>query len=157
VLESGFSKQIRDDLKSVYGDKIHINLIHDMGFTGKKPYDFYFNYQDHFTAVECKLVKGHTFNLENQVYPHQPKKLQEVKDSGGTGIFLVCFWNHKMVFIFTAEMYYWMKKNWGDAVKFDKFLEESKGDTEIYKIERKKYQSETRWVVEDLINVVALI
>jgi penicillin-binding protein-related factor A (putative recombinase) len=153
MLESGFSYQIRKDLKEVYGDKIHINLIHDMAKTGKKCYDFYFNYQDHLGAIEAKLIKGHTFNLVNHVKIHQPECLLEVKRSGGSGLFLVCFWNHKKSFAFDVEMFYILKDKYGEAIKFDILMELSLLEKKkVYMIDRKKINNETRWEVEELIN-----
>lgn len=148
--EAGFSFQVRSDLETIYKDRIHLQLIYNQRQSGKKPYDFYFNLEDHFTAIETKIVKGHTFNFKNDVKQHQPQKLREVMASKGTGIFLICFNHYRCAFVVTPDMMDLLVKENGVAIHYKHFEMYSTTD-QIIKICRCKIQGSTRWHVERLI------
>jgi penicillin-binding protein-related factor A (putative recombinase) len=154
--EAAFCAEVRYDLKIQYKKKMHVYLIHDMARSGNKPYDFYFTYRDHFCAVECKRIDGHTFNYKNMVKPHQPEFLREVIESECTGLFLICFNQYKAAFALTPDMMDNLVKENGNAIKYDAFQSYTLVD-QIVKINRIKDETregdlpKTRWHVEELV------
>lgn len=153
--ERQFSAEVRKDLEDFYGEDIHVNLIPDMMRTGKKPYDFYFVYQSHFVAVECKLCEGETFNTKTEIKPHQPDSIKQVRKCGGHGIFLLCFNKHKTSFIFNGNQLDIMLNEFGTSLKYDDF-EEHLLIKNLLQMKRGKFGDITRWEVEKLTEAAQL-
>lgn len=148
--EHAFSAEVRKDLEAVYGENIHVNLIPDMIRTGKKFYDFYYNYCDHFTAIEAKYIKGQSLNLENCIKPHQPGCLKAVENTGGSGLFLVGHQESRQAFIFDVDTFYQIKDRYGVSFKI-LLLRHKEWDGKVMLMNREKVGDKTRWCVETLI------
>jgi penicillin-binding protein-related factor A (putative recombinase) len=150
--EATFNWEIRTDLKDVYQKDIHVQLIYNQARSGKKPYDFYFNYKDHFTAVECKRVMGNSFNV-NQMEAHQQSCLEDAISSGGSAFVLVWFFKHKTSFIFKPTFLNYIR-NSGGLIKIDELrTPECKEVYEMTRIKDENLQrdNKTRWAVEEII------
>lgn len=147
--EAKFSKELRSELDMVYGKNVFVQLLPDMRRTGKKPFDFLILYEGRFVAVECKLMHGHTFNVENSVSPHQPACLDRVNKCKGRGIFVVGFRKHKTFFILSPyRIDYLTEKFKTDSLKFDQLMD-TIDESRIGR--RKKIGDITRWEVERLV------
>lgn len=143
--ESVFSSQVRKELKLVYGNECFIQLLPDMRRTGKKPFDFFFVLKSEFRAIECKLSKGNSFNIVNDIRPHQIPCLHDVEKAGGKGYFLICFQKYDTAFLCTPDwIEYTEEKLKSDNIRFDYFKEHA------VEINRCKIDGKTRWEVEKI-------
>jgi penicillin-binding protein-related factor A (putative recombinase) len=145
--EATFSFQLRKDIKNVFDEDVFVYLIHNMKNTGKKPFDFIFLYKGKMFAIECKFVKGNTFNFDNMVKPHQSPFLQEVKKAGGVGLFVICFMKYNETFILGPHKMDYLSEL-GKSSKIEHF----RGCSGVVLMERKKINGRTRWEVEKLVN-----
>jgi len=144
--ESIFSAQVRKELKLVYGDECFVQLLPDMRRTGKKPFDFFFVYNSIFIAIECKLSDGNSFNIVNDVRPHQIPCLFGVERAGGKAFFLICFRKHETSFICTpSKIGYMEEKKMSDRLTIEDFRNHT---TEMGRF---KIGGKTRWAVEKLV------
>ena len=136
MLEATFSKIIRDDFihtlskPEEYDEdgriakprrRPHVELVRDSYNSGKKPYDFYVVYHKVFCAIELKVVKGKSINLE-LVSSHQIESLYEVEHcgpiAGGFVVLYVPDYDDKLAIV--IPVYSWKKT-----------LKENKGVTSI--------------------------
>jgi penicillin-binding protein-related factor A (putative recombinase) len=153
--EAGFSAQLRNDLSNLYNSKIFVQLIPNMIRTGKKPFDFWFLYNHHFCAVECKWVKKgeHRFAFK-EIRSHQPECLKRVIDSGGGGCFCVGFNDYKASFFFTPDVLDILQEYSASdiSITYEELYQYSQDHPDrVGTIERKKIDGFTRWEVEKLI------
>lgn len=145
--ERQFSAQVRSELKQVYGDKCFVQLLPDMHRTGKKPFDFFFIFNSKFYAVECKLSKGNSFNVVNDIRPHQIPCLYDVQRAGGKSFFLIYFNKYKICFICKPHVIEYMEEKLkSDRLKIDDFKQYAK-QMDRFKIDGGK----TRWEVEKMV------
>jgi len=145
--ERVFSAQVRSELKVVYGDECFVQLLPDMRRTGKKPFDFFFVYHSIFYAVECKLSTGNSFNVVNDIRPHQIPCLNDVQKAGGKSFFLICFSKYDKTFICDPfKIEYMEEKLKSDRLTIDDFINNTK-EMERYKVNGGK----TRWEVEKMV------
>jgi penicillin-binding protein-related factor A (putative recombinase) len=144
--ERVFSSQLRKELKQVYGEKCLVQLLPDMRRTGKKPFDFFFVLESRFYAIECKLSKGHSFNIINDIRPHQIPCLHDVEKAGGKGYFIICFQKYDIAFLCSPDwIEYTEEKLKSDSIRFDYFKEHA------VEIKRRKIEGRTRWEVEKMV------
>jgi penicillin-binding protein-related factor A (putative recombinase) len=144
--ERVFSAQVRKELKQTYGDECFVQLLPDMRRTGKKPFDFFFVYKSIFHAVECKLSTGRSFNIVNDIRPHQIPCLYDVEKSGGKSFFLICFGKLDLSFICTPSKIEYME----EKLKSDKLTIEDFENFAV-KMQRLKIGGKTRWEVEKMV------
>jgi penicillin-binding protein-related factor A (putative recombinase) len=148
--EASFSAQLREDLKEIYGNNIHVNLLPDMRMTGNKPYDFYFLYNRIFYSVECKIVKGLSINVNNNIKNQQYEKCNEVIKCGGIGLIAILFNREKsIIFTNTDSIVYISEFLVKDNLKYEDFL---KSNRFVYSVNRVKFNNKTRWDVVNLIS-----
>lgn len=143
--ERVFSAQVRKELKEVYGDECFVQLLPDMRRTGKKPFDFFFILRSKFIAIECKLSKGNSFNIKNDIRPHQIPCLLEVEKAGGNGYFLICFSKYDTSFLCSPDWIdYTEEKLQSDSISLNYFKDHA------IEISRHKINGKTRWEVEKI-------
>jgi penicillin-binding protein-related factor A (putative recombinase) len=143
--ERVFSAQVRKELKQVYGEKCLVQLLPDMRRTGKKPFDFFYVLESKFYAIECKLSKGHSFNIVNDIRPHQIPCLYEVEKAGGKGYFLIYFQKYNTSFLCSPDwIEYTEEKLNSDSIHIDYFKEHA------IEVKRCKIEDKTRWEVEKI-------
>ena len=152
--EAVFSSELRSDLEYVFGKDIFVYLIHNQIRTGKKPFDFLFLHKEKFYAIECKLIKGNSINIRNDIKSHQPEFLRKVIHCGGIGLFCVGFKKYKKAFLYTPDsLDYFVEMCKTDAIPFELFEKVCCDHPQrIICIERKKVMKYTRWEVEKIVN-----
>jgi len=150
-LESGFSAEIRKDLRNLYGEDIFEYLVPDMRRTGKKPFDFFLLYNGKFCAIECKFSKGRSFNFYNDIQPHQPGFLARIRKVKCNAFFLLGFHKYMTALLFREDdLDYLSNLSTKGSLKYEAFLHEGKYFVEAI-IPRRKIDGVTRWEVEKII------
>jgi hypothetical protein len=141
--ESAFSKQIRDDIRFLLGEKPHhVQLLVDAPRSGKKPYDAYFLCGNRFTAMEYKVVRGASLHSECLRY-HQKISLEEVVSAGGRGEIVLYLERLKLACIVPVvnwENLFHINANDNLRIKIDELIEQKT----VTIIHRKKFDK-TRW------------
>ena len=155
--ESTFSKQIRSDLKRVYGDKIFVQLHMDAPRSGRKPYDAYFLMNREHVAMEFKKTTDMSVNVDI-VTGNQIEFLKAVDKTGTRAWVIVWFVRYETEIAFDIEIWLEIKEEverlGKKSIRYERLIETMVEDEDfedvVRLLHRRKVDNKLCWEVEKL-------
>jgi len=129
--ESNLSSRVR---KILQADKNcqHMYLITDAYRSGKKPYDFYMLWGQHFIAIELKYVPKTRKSIDvNKLLVHQLNYLLEVDKGIGVGLYAIYFAKTEELFLCEPDLIKRLRKDFAKSIPIDEFKHYAKLRCEI--------------------------
>ena len=132
--ESSLSSKVRKNLQA---DKAcqHMYLITDAYRSGKKPYDFYMLWGQHFIAIELKYVPKTRKSIDvNKLLVHQLNYLLEVDKGIGIGLYAIYFAKTQELFLCEPKLIKRFRKDFDKSIPIDEFKHYANVDCEVCSI-----------------------